>query len=133
MQLPGPLSGMSLTLPEVCADAAFVATWTATADKVMVICSELGRSVRGRVDEQAYKQALDRLRQRGVNVSRSGEVSFTEAATRAFEGGPWRKDTTTEELLGFLPRSTQFNMGQGSRMHARIMRCIHALPGNADL
>ena len=37
VQLPGPLSGMGLVLPKTYADAVFVSTWQALADKVVVV------------------------------------------------------------------------------------------------
>eukprot|EP00973_Karenia_brevis_P026450 3648938-Karenia_brevis.AAC.1 len=46
LQLPGPLSGMGVTLPTSCADAAFVATWQATAARISTVCQMLGRPIK---------------------------------------------------------------------------------------
>eukprot|EP00973_Karenia_brevis_P028357 3909460-Karenia_brevis.AAC.1 len=69
MQLPGPLSGMGVVLPSTSADAAFVATWQATASKVEYICAQLGRPTTRRVDEDEYKAALERLKRNGIMVA----------------------------------------------------------------
>ena len=43
--------------------------------------------------------------------------------------GPWSKDTSVKELTDFNVRTMCSSMGQGSKLHARVMRCINALQG----
>eukprot|EP00973_Karenia_brevis_P067903 9446742-Karenia_brevis.AAC.1 len=73
MQLPGPLSGVGITLPVSTADAAFVATWQAVTHRVEAIAVELGRPLVARVDEQAYEAALTRLELGGIQVQRNAD------------------------------------------------------------
>ena len=127
MQLPGPLGGMGLTLPKVSADAAFVASWQATAHRASTVCRELGRPTSVRVDEQEYEAAVDLLRALGVVVSMSREVQYTTQARQQFLTGPWSEDTTESEILAFTPRATDAHSGEGSKLNSRIMRAMHAL------
>ena len=127
LQLLGPLSGMGLGLPLVSADAAYVATWQATEQRVETACGVLGRPIEALCDHSYYISALARLKSEGVVVKSSGDVEFTDAALLSFNAGPWSKDTSVKELTDFNVRTTCSSMGQGSKLHARIMRCINAL------
>eukprot|EP00973_Karenia_brevis_P065345 9078215-Karenia_brevis.AAC.1 len=44
LQLPGPLGGAGITLPETSADAAFVSTWQAVTNRVSIVSAALGRA-----------------------------------------------------------------------------------------
>ena len=78
-------------------------------------------------DKAAFLQAEARLASKGVLVSRCGEISFDEVAFALYNSGPWCADTPVKELLEFSPRTACGHAGQGSKLHSRIMRALHAL------
>ena len=131
IQLPGPLGGFGVRLPLASADAAYVATYFSTADRVKALCVALGKPTRVDTGRREMENALERLRQSGVRVDTQGAVNFTEAARLTYESGPWHHDITVKELLDHQVRRTGPPQGQGSRMHSRIMRAIEALEATA--
>eukprot|EP00973_Karenia_brevis_P064395 8947192-Karenia_brevis.AAC.1 len=127
VQLPGPLGGTGVTLPINAADAAFVATWKAVSARVSTVAEELGRPQQTRVDEAHYEAAVQRLTAQGINIDMSGQVGFTPEAMAVYNQGPWPADTATADLFEHLPARTSWHHGQGTNMHSRIMRGLHAL------
>ena len=95
------------------------------------MCGALGRPVVDLCDHDQYEAALRRLKSDGISVTAFGEVGFTGAATTAFSAGPWKNDATVKELTEFTPRCTKDMMGQGSKLHSRILRCMSVLTATA--
>ena len=127
MKLPGPLGGMSLRMPASSADAAFLSKWMATKDRVGLICQELGRPARccpGKVDALS---AAERIKAAGVLVTLSGDVSFCPEAKSLYMNGPWVEDTQVMALFNGSPAHTVPSVGQGSKLHSRILRGLEAL------
>eukprot|EP00973_Karenia_brevis_P016059 2194411-Karenia_brevis.AAC.1 len=80
MRLPGPLSGFGISLPLDYADAVFIATWQAVSDRVAHVAKALDRPTICQVDEEEYGNAVRRLQALGLEVSRVGDVCFTDSA-----------------------------------------------------
>ena len=93
---------------------------------MVVVCKELGRPVHSRIDEQEFYLAVERLKQAGVVVGMSGEVSFTDEASVFYRAGPWAADTSVEALFAFNPKRTNPDLGQGTKLHSRIMRVLNS-------
>ena len=68
MQLPGPLGGMGIRTSLRSADAAFLATYEATASRVKVVCRELGRPTGADIGKADAEAAAQRLAVGGVKV-----------------------------------------------------------------
>ena len=122
---------MGFALPLTSADAAYVATWQSTEQRVKTVCSALGRPIETLCDHDHYKTALARLESDGVVVTVTGEVSFTAAAANFYTTGRWSEDAAVGNLTQGVIRATNHNMGQGSKVHSRIMRCLSALSATA--
>ncbi|CAK0812429.1 unnamed protein product [Prorocentrum cordatum] len=105
--LPGALGGLALGLPtRTRAAATFQATHAAHAQAAALLSARLRRPHNGRQDDEAARRAAEVLRDAGVDV-RGGEPTFTMAARRRYEAGPWHSDTPTSEVFRFPVHATR--------------------------
>ena len=100
IELPGPLGGLSLTLPSRSkAMAAFVACEDALRCKVSALATKLGRPPeRKSNDEKRADDARSSLAESGIKCY-NGCVQFSEEAAKVYESGPWAKDTPLKDLF----------------------------------
>jgi len=127
VQLPGPLGGMGVRTTLAAAEAAYVATYQALATRVATVCAALGRPTRANIGKMEAEAATRQLRTKGVIVHPNGKVTFSDAACESYRSGPWSKDTTLQALLDYEPKKTNVSTGQGTKVHARIMRALESL------
>eukprot|EP00973_Karenia_brevis_P018709 2565290-Karenia_brevis.AAC.1 len=79
------------------------------------------------MDESEYEAAVRRLATEGIKADNTGHAEFTPEASQRYTVGPWFADASPAEILGHTPGRTSFRNGQGTKLHARIMRGLFAL------
>ena len=127
LQLPGPLGGMGVRLQSASAHAAFLSTWITCKDKIAVCCAKLGRPTATIVGQDAAMASQACLLNMGIAVRLDGEVAFTESAANSYALGPWCKDCPPTSLFSYTARTSNVQVGSGTKVHARIMRGVEAL------
>ncbi len=60
-------------------------------------------------------------------VKLDGTVTLTEEALHSFRTSPWANDITLQELTEFIPRTTDPEHGQGTKVMSKIMRSLELL------
>ena len=108
-----------------------MATWQSIEQRVKTACSALGRPITALCDQAHYETAVARLRSNNIVVSPTGEVTFTACGETTYKAGPWIDDATVNDLTQGAVRATSQSMGQGTKIHSRIMRCMNALSATA--
>ena len=105
VELPGPLGGLSLSIPmKTKAMGAFLACEEGLRSKVNTFASKLGKPARGKTsDETVAEQARSVLHESGIEIH-NGCVQYTPQASERYTSGPWEQDTALRDLFGLHAR-----------------------------
>ena len=103
---------MGVRLAKTSADAAFIATYRATASRVRLTCHELGRPTRAQIGQVEEVAAVERLMSEGVIVGEAGNVSLDTAARSLYCSGPGCTDTVLTTFWRASHISRQFTLAK---------------------
>ena len=130
LQLPGPLGGVSLHLPGSRNFSAYLATWVNTSGRLRKLAQALGRPIIDIPDTGQAVNARRELESKGILVSATESVSFTDGAAGEHARGPWVNDVSSDCLFKqpvLLDRSTYPSPTACNRLEPRIQRGLDAL------